>query len=185
MKKDKIEPSKGRFLISAPFLGDFFKRTVILLTEHNENGSVGFVLNKPLKIKLNEVIEDFPKFDAKVFLGGPVQAEILNVIHKDSNMEGGIEIIKGVYWGLNYETLKISIETGALNPSDYKFFLGYSGWSPNQLDEEIKRESWFVDDSKNEYIFSDNTTYLWRDVLKNMGKEYTLISTFPEDPSVN
>ena len=180
------EPSAGRILISAPFLGDIFKRSVILLTEHNEEGSVGFILNKPTELKLHEVLDDFPEFDAKVFLGGPVQQNTLNFIHKASNiLEGGYEISNGIFWNGNFEMLKVLIENGSLDPEDLRFFLGYAGWSPDQLKDEVRKNSWYLYDPTEEILFDNASEKLWSKILKSMGKEYSIISTFPEDPSVN
>ena len=110
MEKENKKPEKGKLLISAPHLTDIFRRSVIYLVEHDENGSVGFVLNRPMKYNINEVIEDFPEFNSKVFLGGPVQPEIVNFIHKrPDKIEGGYEIKNGIYWGGNFENLKIMI----------------------------------------------------------------------------
>lgn len=182
----KTEPSKGNLLISAPFLNDIFKRSVILLTEHNEDGTVGFIINKPTDFKLHEVIEDFPEFDAKVFLGGPVQQNTLNFIHKANHLlEGGYEIADGLYWNGNFELLKILIQNGSLDPDDFKFFLGYAGWSPEQLENEIKLNSWYLKDPTIENMFDVESERLWSKILKSMGRDYSIISTFPEDPSVN
>lgn len=180
------EPSKGKLLISAPFLNDVFKRSVILLTEYNEEGSVGFIINKLTDFKLHEIIDDFPEFNAPVYIGGPVETNTLNFIHKAGNiLEGSREIINGVYWGGNYETLKILIESNSLNPEDFKFLLGYAGWGPEQLSEEIKTDSWFLNNPSPENIFDNEPDDLWNRILKSMGKKYSLISTFPSDPSVN
>lgn len=185
MQENK-EPSAGRLLISAPFLGDIFKRSVILLTEHNEEGTVGFILNKPTEFKLHEVLDDFPEFNAKVFLGGPVQQNSLNFIHKAGNiLEGGYEISNGVFWNGNFEMLKVLIGNGSLDPEDFRFFLGYAGWSPEQLKNEIKGNSWYLNDPSVEILFDNASDKLWSTILKSMGKEYSIISTFPEDPSVN
>lgn len=186
--KGKInQPAKGHLLISEPFLPDpNFKRTVILLTEHNEEGSVGFVLNKQTNITLNKLMTDFSDFSALVSYGGPVEPNTLHFLHKTGDiLEGSIEIMKGVYWGGNFEALKILANTGKLNPSDFKFFIGYSGWGPGQLMDEIKANSWFCAPSVQEYCFLKNPENLWRKVLKNMGNEYSVISNFPEDPSLN
>ncbi len=180
------EIAKGKLLISAPFLSDIFKRSVILMTEHGEEGSVGFIINKPTEFKLHEIVEDFPEFNAKVFLGGPVQQNALNFIHKENDvLEGGVEICDGIYWGGNFELLKILIESKNVNPDNFRFFLGYSGWSPDQLNNEIKTNSWFVNNQADRNIFDGKPEMLWGKILRSMGNEYSIISTFPDDPSVN
>jgi len=180
------EFSKGTLLISAPFLNDIFKRSVILIAEHNGEGSVGFILNKTTDYRLHEIIEDFPEFNAPVFLGGPVQQNSLNFLHKAGDiLEGSFEIKDGLYWGGNFEALKLLIETNAVSPEDFKFFLGYSGWGVEQLKDEIKTGTWYIKDAAIENIFSNEPKSLWSKVLKTMGKDYSLIATFPEDPSVN
>ena len=186
MDEKTQKPEKGKFLISAPHLTDIFRRSVIYLVEHNESGSVGFVLNKPMKYNIDEVIEDFPEFPSKVFLGGPVQTELVNFLHKTPDkIEGGYEIQNGIYWGGNFENLKIMAEANSINPKDFRFFVGYAGWSPNQLEDELKENSWYVADANKDFIFSSEPEKLWQNILKSMGGEYITISTFPEDPSVN
>ena len=186
MSNEILKPEKGKLLISAPFLSDVFKRSVVYLTEHNEKGSIGFIINKPMNVKISSVIEDFPEFDANVYFGGPVQQDILNFFHKSGELiSGGYELKDGIYWGGDFETLKFLAESGDLNPEDFRFFLGYAGWSPNQLEDELKINSWFINDSKPENIFNENPDTLWQKILKEMGGEYAIISTFPENPSVN
>ena len=181
-----IKPEKGKLLISAPFLSDVFKRSVVYLTEHNDKGSVGFIINKPLDVKISSVIEDFPEFDAKVYYGGPVQQDMLNFFHRAGDLvPGGVELKDGIFWGGDFETLKVLAECGDLKQEDFRFFLGYAGWSPNQLDEELKLNSWFVKDSAIDNVFNVEPDALWQTVLKEMGGEYKIISTFPENPSVN
>jgi putative transcriptional regulator len=186
MEENTDKPEKGKFLISAPHLTDIFRRSVIYLVEHNESGSVGFVLNKPMKYNIDEVIDDFPEFPSKVFLGGPVQTELVNFLHKTpGKIEGGYEIQNGIYWGGNFDSLKVLADAKSINPDDFKFFVGYAGWSPNQLEDELKENSWYVADAYEEFIFSNEPEKLWQNILKSMGGEYITISTFPEDPSVN
>ena len=181
------KPAKGKLLISEPFLLDpGFKRTVVLLTEHNDDGSVGFVLNKPLNVKLNDAITEFPDFEAPIYLGGPVQPDTLHYIHTiGDKLEDSIEVKKGLYWAGDYELLKILIETGQVEPNDFRFFVGYSGWSPGQLEDEMKAKSWIVTNAKAKDVFSKEPEQLWRDVLKKMGKGYAVISNYPEDPNLN
>ena len=94
------KPSKGVLLISEPFLSDpNFKRTVVLVTEHDEAGSVGFILNRPLQYRLNDILEDFPSLDAPVYVGGPVKQDSLHFLHRIRALaEEGDEVAPGVYW---------------------------------------------------------------------------------------
>jgi putative transcriptional regulator len=186
MKPDETNIDKGSLLISAPQLTDFFSRTVILMMEHNESGSLGFVINKPIKQKLNEVIDGFNNFDAKVFLGGPVETEMINFIHRAGNIiEGGLEIFDGVFWGGNFEKLKFLAEAGELNPNDFIFLVGYSGWSEGQLIGEMTSNTWFVSKPEEDLIFDLESERIWTNALRRMGGEYLTISSFPSDPTVN
>ena len=181
------QPAKGKLLISEPFLPDpSFKRTVVLLTEHNEQGSVGFVLNRPLDIPINEAVLNFPHFDALLSAGGPVQPDTLHYIHTmGKSLEKSIEVIDGLFWGGDFESMKALIISGKATPEDFKFFVGYSGWSAGQLDDEMKSRSWIVADATLDNVFHMDPENLWRSILKNMGTKYSVISNFPEDPSFN
>jgi putative transcriptional regulator len=181
------QPEKGKILISEPFLNDpNFKRTIILLSEHSEEGSVGFILNKPTQFRVHHLIEDFPEFDAPVFFGGPVQVNTLQFIHKAGNIiDDSTEIADGLYWGGSFEILKLLIEAKQVQPSDFRFFIGYSGWSNGQLEEEIKINSWIVTSTTTENVFSDEPDKLWGGILKSMGKKFAILASFPENPSVN
>ncbi len=185
MEENKLQ--KGKILISEPFLNDpNFKRTIILLAEHNEEGSVGFILNKPTNLKIKDAIEDFPEFEAIVYYGGPVQINTLQFIHKAGDIiEGSVEIADGLYWGGSFDILKTLIENNQVTPEDFRFFIGYSGWGEEQLEDEMKIKSWIVADSKIENIFSDEPDKLWREILKSMGKKFAILASFPENPSVN
>jgi putative transcriptional regulator len=141
-----ITPKKGGLLISEPFLPDpNFERTVVLLCEHNEEGSVGFVLNKPSILKFDEAVEEVSDFSPTLYVGGPVQQDTLHFIHRSSNgFEGSLQVTDEIFWGGNYEQLVTMINTKTIVPEDFKFFLGYSGWAPGQLEEELKQKSWIV-----------------------------------------
>ncbi|OFY66321.1 MAG: hypothetical protein A3H98_02910 [Bacteroidetes bacterium RIFCSPLOWO2_02_FULL_36_8] len=181
------KPQAGKLLLSEPFLEDpNFKRSVILLTEHNENGTVGFILNKPSNYKLNEALQNFPAFDAPLFMGGPVQTDTLHFLHKLGNkLEGSIKIVDDVYWSGDFSTLKILIDVGQINPDQVRFFAGYSGWNPEQLTKEVKENSWIITDARRDYVFPETPEKLWRKILKDMGREFSIIANFPEDPSLN
>ena len=187
MENENKIPAPGSVLISEPFMPDNnFKRSVVLLCEHQEDGSVGFILNRPLGIRINEAIESFPEFDAELYLGGPVQTDTLHYIHRIPELiEGSVEVMDGLYWGGNFENIKILIENGQLDADQIRFFLGYSGWGEGQLLEEMKERSWIVSQTDPVTIFSHDIDNLWKHVLKNMGGQYQIMSNFPESPLLN
>ena len=121
------KPQKGKLLISEPFLNDpNFKRTIILLIENNEEGALGFILNKPTELTLKDAIENYPDFDTTVYYGGPVQLNTLQFIHRAGDIvEGSMEIGNGLYWGGSFEKLRILIEDKLVKPEDFRFFIGY------------------------------------------------------------
>jgi len=184
---NKLKPKKGRILIAEPFMDDpYFKRSVVLLTEHGENGAFGFMLNKPLEISINETIEDFPPFDAPIFIGGPVQSDSLFYIHTQGKIiEGSIKICENLYWSGNFEQLKQLIKDHQIFPHEIKFFIGYSGWDFKQLMDEIDDQSWIISNLKSRKIDELNDSNLWKNTLQKMGNKFSLLSNFPEDPSLN
>ncbi len=184
---NKLKPEKGRLLISEPFLPDpNFERTVVLLCEHNDDGSFGFVLNKPSAIKVNEVMEDFGSFESVVFVGGPVQQDTLHFIHRNVNIENAIEIADAIHWGGDFENLITLYDTKQIDQKDIRFFLGYSGWGPGQLDSELEQESWIVCDYvTNQLLFDTEPEQLWRKALDSMGGRFSVYSNYPVDPRMN
>lgn len=184
---NKIDLHKGRLLLSEPYLADpNFERTVILLTEHNEEGSVGFILNKPSESRLGEVMDDLKGLDAQIFIGGPVQQDTLHFIHRHGDLEDAIELENGLYWGGNFEQLLSLVDTGQFSVTDIKFFLGYSGWSPDQLEEEMKLNSWIVSDRvSNELIFETVSDQMWKRAMQELGGRFSVYSNYPADPRMN
>ena len=185
---DKIEPRKGDLLISEPFLADpNFARTVILLCEHNDEGSFGFVLNKLSQIKLNELIEGVGDRQDDIYIGGPVQQNTLQFIHRnDGLIEGGSEVRDGIFWGGNFEQMLTMMESKLIEPDDIKFFVGYSGWVSGQLKSELEINSWIISRNVNiEQIFDTDVTSLWKEVLNTMGGKFKIVANFPVDPRLN
>ena len=180
-------PEQGSMLISEPFLNDtYFKRSVVLLTEHDEQGTVGLILNKPTDVHLNEAVEDFPEFRVPLYFGGPVETDTLFYVHTlGERIPGSKKIAEGLWWGGDYDELKQLIHLGEITGEHIRFYAGYSGWEPDQLTGEMKERSWLVFESSSEFAFSENPSLLWRDVLRNMGNEYAILSNFPEDPNLN
>jgi len=187
IRTNNINPAKGRILISEPFLYDFFfKRSVILLAEHNDEGTFGVIVNKPLNAKFNEVIRDFPKFSSKVYLGGPVQNDSLFFIHTlGERIEGSTEILPGLFWGGDVDRVKELITLKLITADDIRFFIGYSGWAPKQLEEELERNSWAVSNIDLDRLLGTRPRDLWSSSLELLGEEYSHWGNFPDDPASN
>lgn len=178
------DPAPGVLLIAPPTMGDpNFRRTVVLLCEHSPEGSFGLILNRTLSLELCTVIEEIDS-DAPISLGGPVQQNTLHFIHRHE-MEDAIPILDGVYWGGDFELLKSLVRYDELPLNKVRFFLGYAGWSPGQLEEEIEEGGWFTAHADAAFIFNVDPDRLWRTVMREMGGEYALLSNFPEDPRMN
>lgn len=183
-----LEPAKGRLLISEPFMADpNFKRSVVLLTTHDEEGTVGFILNQPEAIMLKDVMPDAWDAKNKIYFGGPVQTDSIFFIHRCyDKMLSGEPIGENLYWGGNFETLKILINTNEILDSEIKFFIGYSGWGEGQLADELKQNAWLISEIPNvDNIFTADDEKLWRDVVVNLGPKYAQIGNYPTDPRLN
>lgn len=183
-----VNPSAGRLLISEPFLRDpNFKRSVVIISEYSETGTIGFVINQTSALLLRDLIPELPDANFPIYIGGPVGTDTIHFIHRCyDKMNDGVEIGKGIYWGGNFETLKVLIQTNSLDPEEVKFFIGYSGWGQEQLVDEIKENTWIVSDQYHpDVVFSDNDEEIWREVIINLGPKYAHITNFPQDPSLN
>lgn len=180
-------PNKGDLLVAEPFLGDpSFERTVIFLTEHNEEGTLGFVLNKPLEMTINQVLSDFPDFDAPVYYGGPVQQSNIFYVHNKGHLlPGSTHIKEDIYWGGDIDDLRELVNVGTITPNDIRFFVGYSGWGDGQLASELKQRSWLVFESSPEIVFQSGNTEIWKQLLLNFGGNYVIWANSPSDPILN
>jgi len=182
-----IEPERGDLLISEPYLPDpNFDRTVVYLCEHDENGTFGFVLNKKAQVGIAEVIDEV-SYEADLFIGGPVQQDTLHYLHRDQDLsESSIKVKNDIYWGGNYDSLLERMNTKSIYTQDIRFFLGYSGWAPDQLMDEMKAKSWIVlKGATREMIFDWDNQELWKACLKTMGGKFRLMSNYPKDPRMN
>jgi len=185
-KANKLNPKSGRILLAEPFMNDdHFSRSVIYLCDHNEDGSYGFILNNLLNLKLNEIITDKNLPNLDVFYGGPVHATSLFYIHQmGDTLENSIPLENNIYTGGDFNQIIEFLNLGILDEKKIKFFLGYSGWSKNQLKDEIKAHSWIVSDIESEKVFVKNDD-LWKNVLEKKGGKYKAIANFPLNPSDN
>jgi len=185
---NNIQPENGTVLVSEPFLTDnYFSRSVIYLCEHNQDGSFGFVLNKYIEKDLNELVPDVGADRIKVSVGGPVDNNNLFYLHTlGDKIPKSIKIHDNVYVGGDFESLNKLLLEYPEESENVRFFIGYSGWSPGQLDDEIKEKSWVV--LKNvpiPYLFDTKNTGLWQNIMEKMGGKFKLMSKFPVNPSDN
>ncbi len=188
IRKPRIKPAAGRLLISEPALYDFyFSRSVVLLANHNEKeGSLGLILNKPINLKLNEVVQEFPTNEFPLFLGGPVHPERLFFLHTlGEKIMGSIEILDGLFWGGQIDKLMELIDLHLVQPHQVKFFIGYSGWDPGQLDRELRENSWIVSQCTKDLVMNDTPEKLWGAILKELGSDYAIWANYPPDPILN
>ncbi len=186
IEHENLAPKQGRILISEPLLSDtYFKRSVVLLTEHSDKGAVGFVLNKPVDLPLNEVLADFPDFNAQVYIGGPVAKDTIHFLHTLGELvPNSVHVMDNIYWGGDFDSLKELIGEGIVEPAQVRFFLGYSGWSPDQLEGEIEENAWLVTRVESEKIMSADKD-IWKKTLDELGKKYKVWANFPENPAMN
>jgi len=182
------QPKKGTLLIAEPsIIGDMsFNRSVILLADYNEEGSIGFILNKPLNYKLKDLIPETTS-SFKVHNGGPVEQDNLYFIHKVPDLvPDSIEISHGVFWGGDFKIVLKLLQEEKLKESDIRFFLGYSGWESKQLDNELESNAWIISENiyKNTLIDKCCDSF-WKDKMVELGGEYSIWSNAPENPSFN
>ena len=189
IKHNNLLPDKGNILISEPFLQDaYFQRAVVLLVEHNINGSMGFVLNKKTNLLINDFFSDLENLsDIPIYLGGPVSPNRLFFIHTldEKIIPDSIKIADGLYFDGDFDMLKQYIIDGNPIKEKIKFFLGYSGWTKGQLGYEIKGNSWMVSHSPNTNIMLADDESFWRHSMEVLGKKYKAWVNFPKDPLMN
>ncbi|MFO7867783.1 MAG: YqgE/AlgH family protein [Bacteroidales bacterium] len=181
-------PAKGRGLVSVPFISDgFFHKTVIYIVEHSQDQTVGFILNQPLPMSLHEIVEDVPESDFPIHIGGPIDHSRLHMLHTiGSDIPGSVLVSSGIYWGGDFEYVKRLIQTNKITTNQIRFFLGYSGWGNNQLQQEILEDTWIITSIFQQDIFSlDTQNVLWNHVLQRMGDKYKAWTHFPPNPLYN
>ncbi len=182
-----VELAPGVLLIADPFLKDpNFMRTVVFLTEHREDGTIGFVLNRQYENTLDELLPEIEGHKLPVYYGGPVQMNTIHFLHRyPDEIPGGIEIMKGIYWGGDFDKVIELINSGKLNTERIRFYIGYSGWSKGQLGTEMAEKTWLTVEATRRLIFHEQTEEIWKDSLRHMGGDYEMMVNFPIDPQLN
>ena len=182
-----IEPSTGILLIADPFLKDpNFLRTVVLLCEHEEQGSFGFVLNKQITQTLDELISDLNGHKLPVYYGGPVQMDTIHFLHQYPDLiPESVKVTEDIYWGGNFETVTALIKSKSLDRKKIKFFIGYSGWGDGQLNGELEEKSWLTVSANRKLVFNTQHDEIWKGSLQELGGEYEMMINYPLDPQLN
>lgn len=186
---NNLLPAQGSILISEPFLQDaYFQRSVVLLVEHNTQGSMGFVLNKKTDLIVNTFfpeLEEYPEIP--IYLGGPVSANRLFFIHSLGNLivPDSVKIKDRLYFDGDFEALKRYMQNGHSIEGKVKFFLGYSGWTEGQLGNEINKNSWVVSHAAKENVLLADGESFWKNSLEQLGSNYEAWTKYPKDPYLN
>ena len=179
IQSNNVLPSRGKILISEPFLRDAtFGRSVVLLIDHTEEGSMGLIINKQLPIFVNDIIKEFKYIEnIPLYKGGPIATDTLFYLHTLADIPGAIPISKGLYLNGDFDEIKKYILQGNKVDRYIRFFLGYSGWESEQLSTEPKEE--------NAYLMNGDTKDMWKQALEKLGSKYETWSRFPQVPTFN
>lgn len=187
IESNNILPNKGNILISEPFLRDTnFARSVILLIDHGNEGSMGIILNKRLSIRVNDVVKEFKYLeDIPLYKGGPVGTDTLFYLHTLSNIEGALPLGNGLYLNGDFDAVKKYILQGNPVAGHIRFFLGYSGWEMDQLKHEIEENTWIIGDVDIPDLLNTTGKDMWKNSLEKLGNKYETWSRFPKNPALN
>jgi putative transcriptional regulator len=166
-----VDPGAGVLLIADPFLKDpNFMRTVVFLTEHRDDGTIGFVINRQFENTLDELLPEIEGHKLPVYYGGPVQMNTIHFLHRyPEDIPGGIEVMDGVYWGGDFDAVIELINSNKIDPNKIRFYIGYSGWSSGQLQNEMEEKTWLTVEASRKLIFHENAEEIWKDSLKHLG----------------
>lgn len=178
-----MENLLGSLLIANGSLMDpNFRRTVVVITEHNDEGTMGLVLNRPAEVTIEEAAPELTAVvpgDSPVFVGGPVQPEAAIVLADFGSFTPETRIVVGSIGLLG------ALEEPMPEIKRARVFAGYAGWGPGQLETEMEEDSWIVEDALSEDLFTDEPLGLWSSILQRKGGNYRMLALMPADPSMN
>jgi putative transcriptional regulator len=186
LPEDKI-PEKGKILISEPFLPDtFFNRSIVYLTDHTEQGSVGFILNKKLDLQVSAAIDGFENWNENLSMGGPVAPDTLHYLHNLGDLiPRSVHVEGSIFWGGDIDVIRELIKNKKIDQSQIRFFLGYSGWSAGQLERELKENSWVIAKVNSNIVLNNKGDDIWKKVLRSFKNKYRMWADFPDSPEMN
>lgn len=184
---EKPKYLKGQLLLdSGQLRGSFFQRTVVIICQHDAEGAFGLVLNRTTGNKVGEmIVADLPDAlkGCPLYLGGPVQPSALSFLHSDAFVPDA-NVIPNLSLGHSLDAL-VDIGDSFSPTRKIKMFAGYAGWSPGQLEDEMKRKAWLTHPASLELVFDTPPDQLWQTILRQKGWKYRLLAQTPEDPSLN
>lgn len=178
---------EGNILVSHPLMHDqFFRRSVIYLTNHSNDGALGFMLNYKTNYKIRDIKPEIKNGNFPIYEGGPVAKNQLFYIHKlGDNLSDSIKIKNDIYFGGDFYQLMHMLEHGKIKPYEIRFFAGYSGWGIGQLENEIKSNHWLVNNNVESDFFGNDPQDLWRLQLTEIKNSFGVFAEFGNDPSLN
>ncbi len=184
------EYGKGHFLIANPVLPDRnFSRPVVLLCDHNEEGSFGLVVNRRTNLKTSEVFPENDFFKASerpVFAGGPVSStQVFYLCRSQDPLPGLDRVCEGIYMGMSRDALEKALGSIRNPETNIRFYMGYSGWGAGQLACEMEQRSWLTCVALESLVFEEAENKIWHDAVRSLGKEYEYLLQAPLDPSQN
>ena len=187
IETDHKIPSRGDSLLSEPFLSDeTFGRSVVLIIDNNTEGSMGLIVNKPLPFLVNDIIKEFQYLnDIPLFCGGPLGEDMLFFLHSIPEISDSIPLNDNLYFNGNFTEIKRYILQGNPIEGKIRFFLGYSGWTEGQLQQEIEENTWVIGHTLSEQVLQESHTLLWQQAMNRLGDKYQTWSRFPQIPSLN
>ncbi len=182
---DGVQNLRGQLLIASPSLWDpNFRRTVVLIGHHDEEGALGVVLNRASEVSVREAAPPFVSLvgeDGVVFGGGPVQPQAAVIV---ADFEDPSDVDISAFGSIGFLSGEADPET-VVGVRQARLFAGYAGWGPGQLEAEVEEEAWILEPARPEDVFTVEPGGLWSSVLRRKGHEYELLSLMPVDPSLN
>jgi len=178
---------KGQLLLDGGKLrGSFFHRTVVLICQHDAEGAFGLVLNRESGNKVGDaLVADLPERlkELALYIGGPVQPAAMSYLHAEEFLPDA-NVLPNLGLGHSLDELMELAESYSANQK-LKLFAGYAGWSPGQLEDEMRRQAWLTHPASVDLVFHPDPLSLWQVILRQKGGEYRLLADSPEDLSVN
>jgi putative transcriptional regulator len=174
-----VDSLRGQLLIAAPGMPDYFRRSVVLVIEHGEQGAMGVVLNRPSEATVAEAVPQLAELadpEDVVHAGGPVSPTSVVAIGDFEDPDESARLLVGDVGLLDPDHIEPAVRR-------MRVYAGYAGWAPGQLDAELEEEAWIVEPPEPDDPFHDED--LWAVALQRKGGDYALLATMPADPSMN